>query len=153
MSSKRNFVSPQYITTCYCMLRFSFFFVVAMDVNIHIGPREKRHLDKMPWKLPPQKKLCTKSVFDTITPLTSFVWSLSFWFVFLFCFVLFGSAAAFHVVNRLKHLALDGRTVIASIHQPSSDVFELFDYLYLLSNGKTIYFGPASQAQEVKHYD
>jgi ABC-type multidrug transport system ATPase subunit len=53
-------------------------------------------------------------------------------------------------VNRLKHLALKGRTVIASIHQPSSDVFELFDFLNLLSNGKTIYFGPTSQAQEVR---
>jgi ABC-type multidrug transport system ATPase subunit len=53
------------------------------------------------------------------------------------------------VVKRLKHLALEGRTIIASIHQPSSDVFELFDYLYLLSIGKTIYFGTTSQAQEV----
>ncbi|PHT79376.1 ABC transporter G family member 12, partial [Capsicum annuum] len=35
----------------------------------------------------------------------------------------------------------DGRTVIASIHQPSSEVFEQFDRLYLLSGGKTVYFG------------
>ncbi|KAF3618484.1 ABC transporter G family member 11 [Capsicum annuum] len=35
----------------------------------------------------------------------------------------------------------DGRTVIASIHQPSSEVFEQFDRLYLLSGGKTAYFG------------
>jgi ABC-type multidrug transport system ATPase subunit len=54
------------------------------------------------------------------------------------------------VVKRLKHLALEGKTIIASIHQPSSDVFELFDSLYLLSDGKTVYFGPAQQAQEVK---
>ena len=53
------------------------------------------------------------------------------------------------MVKRLKHLAQDGRTIIASIHQPSSDVFELFDFLYLLSNGKTVYFGITSQAQEV----
>ncbi|CAI0475576.1 unnamed protein product, partial [Linum tenue] len=41
-----------------------------------------------------------------------------------------------------------GRTVIASIHQPSSEVFELFDRLYLLSGGKTVYFGQASDAYE-----
>lgn len=32
--------------------------------------------------------------------------------------------------------------VIASIHQPSSRTFELFDKLLLLSGGKTCYFGP-----------
>ncbi|KAH9331064.1 hypothetical protein KI387_003172 [Taxus chinensis] len=42
----------------------------------------------------------------------------------------------------------DGRTVIASVHQPSSEVFELFDSLYLLSGGKTVYFGKASEACE-----
>lgn len=39
--------------------------------------------------------------------------------------------------------------MIASIHQPSSEVFELFDRLYLLSGGKTVYFGQASEAYEV----
>ncbi|MCO5592549.1 hypothetical protein L7F22_046552 [Adiantum nelumboides] len=58
------------------------------------------------------------------------------------------SAAAFHIINRLRRLASGGRTVIASIHQPSSDVFELFSSLYLLSNGRTVYFGPTSEAQE-----
>ncbi|KAJ7520684.1 hypothetical protein O6H91_19G017200 [Diphasiastrum complanatum] len=56
------------------------------------------------------------------------------------------SASAFFVTQALKNLALDGHTVIASIHQPSSDVFELFDNLFLLSGGKTIYFGNASAA-------
>lgn len=40
--------------------------------------------------------------------------------------------------------------MIASIHQPSSEVFELFDQLYLLSGGKTVYFGQASEAYEVR---
>ncbi|KVI04328.1 ABC-2 type transporter [Cynara cardunculus var. scolymus] len=39
----------------------------------------------------------------------------------------------------LRGLSRDGRTVIASIHQPSSEVFELFDRLYLLSGGKTFF--------------
>ncbi|KAJ1702101.1 hypothetical protein LUZ63_001880 [Rhynchospora breviuscula] len=56
------------------------------------------------------------------------------------------SASAFFVTQTLRSLARDGRTVIASIHQPSSEVFELFDQLYLLSGGKTAYFGQASEA-------
>lgn len=59
------------------------------------------------------------------------------------------SASAFFVTQTLRALARDGRTVIASIHQPSSEVFELFDQLYLLSGGKTVYFGQASDAYEV----
>ncbi|BFG36872.1 hypothetical protein CerSpe_231460 [Prunus speciosa] len=58
------------------------------------------------------------------------------------------SASAFFVTQTLRALARDGRTVIASIHQPSSEVFELFDQLYLLSSGKTVYFGQASDAYE-----
>ena len=59
------------------------------------------------------------------------------------------SASAFFVVQTLRNVARDGRTVISSIHQPSSEVFELFDQLYLLSSGKTVYFGQASEAYEV----
>ncbi|KAM1442679.1 hypothetical protein COP2_010523 [Malus domestica] len=51
------------------------------------------------------------------------------------------SASAFFVTQTLRALARDGRTVIASIHQPSSEVFELFDQLYLLSSGKTSSYG------------
>ncbi|KAM1387161.1 hypothetical protein PS1_033516 [Malus domestica] len=47
------------------------------------------------------------------------------------------SASAFFVTQTLRAVARDGRTVVASIHQPSSEVFELFDQLYLLSSGKT----------------
>lgn len=59
------------------------------------------------------------------------------------------SAASFHVMSRIVKLAQQGgRTVIASIHQPSSEVFELFHNLCLLSAGKTVYFGIASAANE-----
>ncbi|XP_042406855.1 ABC transporter G family member 11-like [Zingiber officinale] len=58
------------------------------------------------------------------------------------------SASAFFVTQTLRGLSRDGRTVIASIHQPSSEVFELFDRLYLLSGGKTVYFGQTSEACE-----
>ncbi|XP_076943738.1 ABC transporter G family member 15-like [Bidens hawaiensis] len=56
------------------------------------------------------------------------------------------SASAFFVVQALKALACDGRTVISSIHQPSSEVFALFDDLFLLSSGEKVYFGEAKDA-------
>ncbi|KAI6699524.1 hypothetical protein NL676_013848 [Syzygium grande] len=59
------------------------------------------------------------------------------------------SAASYHVMNRIAKLARhDRRTVMASIHQPSSEVFELFHNLCLLSSGKTVYFGLRSGAEQ-----
>ncbi|KAJ6370275.1 hypothetical protein OIU76_028531 [Salix suchowensis] len=61
------------------------------------------------------------------------------------------SAASYYVMSRIARLdQKDGnrRTVISSIHQPSSDVFQLFDSLCLLCAGKVVYFGPASEANE-----
>ncbi|CAK4617831.1 unnamed protein product [Aphanomyces euteiches] len=50
------------------------------------------------------------------------------------------------VVLQLQKLAREGRTVIATIHQPSSELYTLFDQLYLLSGGQTVYNGKASEA-------
>ncbi|GAB4848723.1 ATP-binding cassette sub- G member 1 [Ancistrocladus abbreviatus] len=59
------------------------------------------------------------------------------------------SAASYHVMSRIIKLAQrDARTVIASIHQPSGEVFELFHNLCLLSSGRLVYFGPTSTANE-----
>lgn len=52
----------------------------------------------------------------------------------------------FFVIQALKNIARDGRTVISSIHQPSSEVFALFDDLCLLSGGEVVYFGEAKTA-------
>ena len=43
------------------------------------------------------------------------------------------------VCSILKDLALAGRTVVATIHQPSSDVFHMFDNLLLLAKGRIMY--------------
>ncbi|XP_052168665.1 ABC transporter G family member 1-like [Oryza glaberrima] len=59
------------------------------------------------------------------------------------------SAASFHVMSRITDLAArEGMTVIAVVHQPCSEVFELFHGLCLLTAGSTIFFGPASTAAE-----
>ncbi|KAI4348676.1 hypothetical protein L6164_009372 [Bauhinia variegata] len=51
------------------------------------------------------------------------------------------SAAVFYVILSLRNIAHDGRIVICSIHQPSSEIFDLFDDLLLLAGGETVYFG------------
>ncbi|XP_027923670.1 ABC transporter G family member 15-like [Vigna unguiculata] len=56
------------------------------------------------------------------------------------------SASAFYVIQALCHIAQRGKIVICSIHQPSSEIFELFDDLLLLSCGETVYFGEAKKA-------
>lgn len=39
-------------------------------------------------------------------------------------------------------------TVISTIHQPNSDIFEMFDRLMLLAKGKIIYFNQSSRSVE-----
>ncbi|KAH8658047.1 P-loop containing nucleoside triphosphate hydrolase protein [Xylariales sp. PMI_506] len=61
------------------------------------------------------------------------------------------SAASWEVMNYLKHVARRNRLiVIASIHQPSTSTFNLFDKVLLMSTGKTHYFGPVSDV--TTHY-
>ncbi|KAG4056427.1 hypothetical protein PC123_g8517 [Phytophthora cactorum] len=59
------------------------------------------------------------------------------------------SCMARAVVQQLKQLATK-RTVVTAIHQPSSEVYALFDRLYLLAEGATVFEGPASEA--VTHF-
>ncbi|VAH15473.1 unnamed protein product [Triticum turgidum subsp. durum] len=59
------------------------------------------------------------------------------------------SASAFSVIETLRTLAIDGgRTIVSSVHQPSSEVFALFDDLCLLSSGESVYFGDAKLAPQ-----
>ena len=57
------------------------------------------------------------------------------------------SFTAFLLITLLKNFAVrEHKTVIFTIHQPSSDTFFLFDKLMLLAKGKFIYQGPTPAA-------
>ncbi|KAN0035235.1 hypothetical protein ACTA71_004496 [Dictyostelium dimigraforme] len=53
------------------------------------------------------------------------------------------SSAALKVMNLIKKIASSGRSIICTIHQPSTTIFKKFDHLLLLKRGgETVYFGP-----------
>uniref|UniRef100_K4A6K2 ABC transporter domain-containing protein n=1 Tax=Setaria italica TaxID=4555 RepID=K4A6K2_SETIT len=56
------------------------------------------------------------------------------------------STTALRIVQLLHDIAEDGKTVITTIHQPSSRLFHNFDKLILLGKGSLLYFGKASEA-------
>ena len=47
-------------------------------------------------------------------------------------------------MSAIKELTKGCRTIVAVIHQPASETFELFDKLCLLSAGSPIFFGDAA---------
>jgi len=72
------------------------------------------------------------------------------------------SAKALNIVLMMKQVALEGRLVLTTIHQPSSQIYNEFDYLCLVhkdqpkesnqrpdiedSGGHIVYFGPREEA-------
>ncbi|XP_059642806.1 ABC transporter G family member 14 [Cornus florida] len=58
------------------------------------------------------------------------------------------STTAQRIISTVKRLASGGKTVITTIHQPSSRLYHMFDKIVLLSEGCPIYYGPASTALE-----
>ncbi|TDZ54545.1 putative ABC transporter ATP-binding protein/permease [Colletotrichum trifolii] len=52
------------------------------------------------------------------------------------------ATSAFQLVRTLKRLATKGRTVITTIHQPRSEIWDLFDNLIILTKGSPVYSGP-----------
>ena len=52
------------------------------------------------------------------------------------------------IVESMKNLALNGKTIIFTIHQPSSELFELFDKLMLITEGRLAFIGDKTAANE-----
>ncbi|CAF1516887.1 unnamed protein product, partial [Didymodactylos carnosus] len=50
------------------------------------------------------------------------------------------------VVNIMKKLTDEGKTMITVIHQPTSEIYSALDMISLLVNGKQIYFGERAGA-------
>lgn len=55
------------------------------------------------------------------------------------------ATSAFQLVQTLKALTKQGRTIIVTIHQPRSEIWGLFDRILLLSGGSPLYSGPVSE--------
>lgn len=56
------------------------------------------------------------------------------------------SASAVSLLNVLKDLANQGKTIITSIHQPNSESFLNFDKLLMLSDGNVVFFGTPAES-------
>lgn len=57
------------------------------------------------------------------------------------------ASTSLSLITLLKDIAREtGQAIVCTIHQPRSDIFNLFDSLLLLGNGETVYFGPAGKA-------
>jgi len=56
------------------------------------------------------------------------------------------TSTALNLMKVLKNMANMGYTVITTIHQPTSQMFELFDKLMLLVDGNVCYYGKANEA-------
>lgn len=56
------------------------------------------------------------------------------------------STAAYRLVSTLGSLAQKGKTIVTSVHQPSSRVFQMFSSVLVLSEGRCLYFGKANEA-------
>ncbi|KAJ7518809.1 hypothetical protein O6H91_20G009200 [Diphasiastrum complanatum] len=58
------------------------------------------------------------------------------------------STIALKVIQLIQSIAQGGRTVVTSIHQPSTRLFYMFSKVILLSKGQTIYYGKAAEAMD-----
>lgn len=59
------------------------------------------------------------------------------------------SYTALTLVRLLRHLAMGDRVVIASLHQPSKDIFHSLDQVYLMGHGRLLYSGTPGDAESV----
>jgi ABC-type multidrug transport system ATPase subunit len=52
------------------------------------------------------------------------------------------------IVESMRVLSDQGKTIICTIHQPSSELFEMFDSLCLLAEGRLAFIGNLSKAKD-----
>ncbi|XP_018565617.1 protein scarlet [Anoplophora glabripennis] len=57
------------------------------------------------------------------------------------------SFSAMSVVKILEATAMTGKLVLVTLHQPSSQIFDLFNNIILLANGKLVFQGSKREAQ------
>ncbi|CAH3142936.1 unnamed protein product [Porites evermanni] len=55
------------------------------------------------------------------------------------------------LIGSLQRLAASGRTIMCTIHQPSSEVYAMFDSVLFLAEGRTAYMGTTAEA--VPHFE
>ncbi len=53
---------------------------------------------------------------------------------------------AYEVILLLRKLSSQGKIILFTIHQPSSEIFNLLDKLCILALGSTVYFGPSEKS-------
>jgi ATP-binding cassette, subfamily G (WHITE), member 2 len=56
------------------------------------------------------------------------------------------SSISLEVVGAIRMLASQNRTIVATIHQPSTALYGMFDKLLLMAEGHVIYYGEATSA-------
>ena len=59
-----------------------------------------------------------------------------------------GAYNACRVIDYLRRLTRQGRTIIATIHQPTSKMYHMFDDIVLLAEGEVVYSGSCKGAAE-----
>jgi ABC-type multidrug transport system ATPase subunit len=58
------------------------------------------------------------------------------------------SFSARELVDKMKDMSRDGRTILCTIHQPSSEVLNMFSHLILLADGRIAFIGNTKSALE-----
>lgn len=58
------------------------------------------------------------------------------------------SFMAVSIADLMQDLAKNGKTIICTIHQPSSEIFEKFDKLCLMVEGRVAFFGETYKAKD-----
>ena len=58
------------------------------------------------------------------------------------------SYSAQKLISMMNIMATNGKTILCTIHQPSSELFAMFSQLLLLADGRTAFMGSSGQAIE-----